>query len=240
MYPLLLTTIKRRITQIIRTFNLDLTHKTNPQGRKLKIKNEDALALALYQHRSTRATKKSVWEDFEDELDCSYKTCVEAMNRVAIFTMKILFLLMRLGKKHSHIVKYTDATDIPVCLAKNGSRHRTMQHFADWGHSGKGWYYGLKMTMTRDASGNILSLRFSHPGANDRDLFRSVNRDIHGIIVADAGYVSKELEEDMFIEGKRWILIKPYKTMKRICTAWQAKLYNSRFQIEFDFRSLKL
>jgi len=44
----------------------------------------------------------------------------------------------------------------------------------------------------------------------------------------------------MFDEGKRWILVKPYKTMKRMCTRWQYRLYNSRFAIEFDFRSLKL
>jgi len=44
----------------------------------------------------------------------------------------------------------------------------------------------------------------------------------------------------MNIDGKRWVMICPYKTMKRIMTAWQEKLYRSRFQIEFDFRSMKL
>jgi len=240
MYPALITKLKNRILEIVRTFKIKLTHRTHPQGRPLKIKEEDALTLALYQHASTRATKKSVYDDFKETLRCSYKTLVVAMNRAAVWSMRILFLLMRLGKKHGHIVKYTDATDLPVCLTKNGGRHRTMRHLADWGHSGKGWYYGLKMTMTRDARGNILGLRFTHPGANDRDIFRSINKDIDGVIVADAGYVSKELERDMFIEGKRWILVKPYKSMRKLCTRWQAKLYNSRLVIEFDFRSLKL
>lgn len=96
------------------------------------------------------------------------------------------------------------------------------------------------MTMTRDATGNILGLRFSDANRNDRDIFRSINKNIEGIIVADAGYVSKKLEEDMNIEGKRWILIRPYKTMRKLAADWQLKLYRSRFQIEFDFRSLKL
>lgn len=240
MYPQIFTTIKQKITHIVSIFHLNLNHKSHPQGRPLKITTEDALALALYRHTSTRATKKSVWEDFKQVLACSYKTLVLSLNRVATLSLRILFLFMRLGKKHAHIVKYTDATDIPVCLTKNGASHKTMKHLADWGRSGKGWYYGLKMTMTRDATGHILGLRFTSPKANDRDIFRSINRDIEGIIVADAGYVSKELELDMFIEGKRWILIKPYKTMKKLCTKWQAKLYNSRFAIEFDFRSLKL
>jgi len=44
----------------------------------------------------------------------------------------------------------------------------------------------------------------------------------------------------MYIEGRRWILIKPYKTMKKLMTKWQEELYKGRFSIEFDFRNLKL
>lgn len=240
MYPQLLKTIKQSITQLVEIFHLNLNRKTNPQGRPLKIENKDALALALYQHTSTRATKKSVWNDFKDALRCSYKTLVCAMNRASVWSMKILFLLMRMGKKYGHIVKYTDATDLPVCLKKNADSNRTMRGLAELARSSKGWYYGIKMTMTRDAAGNILGLGFTAPNKNDRDIFRSINADIGGIIVADAGYVSKQLENDMNVEGKRWVLIRPYKTMKRIMTAWQDRLYRSRFQIEFDFRSMKL
>lgn len=240
MYPQLFQILKTKIAHLVRVLHLNLNHKSHPQGRKLKIGNEDALTLALYRHTSTRATKKSVFEDFKDVLSCSYKTLVLALNRVSLWSMRILFLLMRLGKRHGHPVKYTDATDLPVCLKKNADSHRVMRGFAGWGHSSKGWYYGLKMTMTRDARGNILGLRFTAPAKNDRDIFRSINRDIFGVIVADAGYVSKQLERDMHIEGKRWILIRPFKTMKKIMTRWQERLYRSRFMIEFDFRSLKL
>ena len=58
----ILHNLKNRIKTIIQTFKINLTHKKNPQGRHLKIENDDALALALYQHASTRATKKSVYE----------------------------------------------------------------------------------------------------------------------------------------------------------------------------------
>ena len=96
------------------------------------------------------------------------------------------------------------------------------------------------MTMTRDHDGRLLTLKFTLPGANDRDIFRTINHDISGIIVADAGYVSGQLERDMYIENKRWILIRPYKSMKKLMAKWQEDLYRGRFQIEFDFRSLKM
>ena len=239
MFPETFHKLQSIVTQCIEQFTL-IAKEEIPKGRPLKISKEDALVFALYLHRSTRATKKSVYDDFMVSLDCSYKTFVCAVNRAGTLALRLLFKLMRLGRKHAHLLKFTDATDIPVCLAKNAKKHRVMKGLAGWGYSGKGFYYGLKMTMTRDDDGRMLGLRFTAPKTNDRDIFREINREIDGIIVADAGYVSKQLEREMYVDGKRWVLIKPFKTMKKLAEAWQLALYNRRFRIEFDFRSLKL
>lgn len=162
------------------------------------------------------------------------------MNAAAALCTRILFLIMRWGRKHQHFIKYTDATDIPVCLKKNGDSHKTMSGLADIGRSTKGWFYGIKLTITRDAQGRLLAVLFTRANANDREICRKINKHIYGTIVLDAGYVSKKLEQDMYIENKRWLLIRPYKTMKKLMTKRQEELYKGRFQIEFDFRSLKM
>lgn len=238
MFPIIYRKLKQIVTQLSKTTRL--FDETLKSGRPRKINNIDAVSLALYQHQSTRATKRSVYEDFKDILNCSYKTLVVSMNKVAMICLKFLFILMDFNKKNSHLVKYTDATDIPVCLKKNADDHKTMKNLAGFGRSTKGWFYGLKMTMTRDHDGKLLGLRFTLPKANDRDICRDINQDINGIIVLDAGYVSYQLEKDMYLENRRWLLIRPYKTMKKLMTAWQFHLYNGRFKIEFDFRSLKM
>jgi hypothetical protein len=238
MTPAIFSKIKSIITQLSQTFKL--FDETPKSGRPRKINNIDALSLALYKQASTRATKKSVYEDFKDVLRCSYKTLVVWINKIATVSLRLLFIIMRLGRKHQHLIKYTDSTDIPVCLKKNMDDHQTMKGLADIGHSTKGWYYGLKMTITRDHDGKLLALKFTSPKTNDRDIFRSINKDIYGIIVADAGYVSYQLEKDMNIDNKRWILIRAYKSMKKLATEWQLKLYAGRFKIEFDFRDMKL
>ena len=238
MIPQMFTTIKSIVTQLSQTYKfLDETPKN---GRPRKITPLNSLTLALYQHQSTRATKKSVYEDFKEALKCTYKTLVVSLNQSARASLRLLHIIMRWGRTHAHLVKYTDATDIPVCLHKNADSHRTMRGLAGLGRSTKGWYFGLKMTMTRDHDGRLLGLQFTSPGANDRTTFRDINRDIYGIIVADAGYVSAQLEKDMYVDGKRWLLIRPYKTMKKLMTKWQERLYRGRFRIEFDFRDLKL
>jgi hypothetical protein len=238
MIPLIYVQCKSIVTQLCNQFKIVM--ETSSTGRPRAISQRDALTLALYQHQSTRVTKKSVYEDFKHTLKCSYKTMVVAMNKAGLTALRLLFIIMRLGKKHSHIVKYTDATDMPVCLKKNADSHKTMQGLASWGRSSKGWFFGLKMTITRDYEGRLLAVKFTAPGTNDRHIFRTINKDITGIIAADAGYVSKQLEQDMYIENKRWILIKPYKTMKKLMTQWQEHIYKGRFSIEFDFRNLKL
>lgn len=234
----ILNNLKRSITQIVEIYNIDIS--AAPTGRPRKIQTIDALSLALYQHQSTRTTKISVYRDLKSTLHCSYKTFVVTLNKVGTLAGRILIYLMRTNISSSHFIKYTDATDIPVCLKKNADKHKTMAGLSGFGHSTKGWYYGLKMTMTRDADGRLLGLMFTLPGMNDRDIFRSINKDLMGILVADAGYVSKALEKDMSIENKRILLIRPYKTMKRLATLWQLAIYKGRFQIEFDFRALKL
>ena len=238
MIPAIYSKIKSIVTHISKTFKL--FEETPKSGRPRKISNINALTLAIYQHQSTRATKKSVYEDFKPLLRCSYKTLVVWINKIAFISLRLLAMIMSLNKKYAHLIKYTDATDSPVCLKKNADTHKVMKNLADWGRSTKGWYYGLKMTMTRDADGKLLALNFNRPNTRDQTIFKSMNQDIYGIIVADAGYVSKKLENDMNIENKRLLLIRPYKNMRKVATFWQLKIYRGRFNIEFDFRDLKL
>lgn len=230
--------LKAVVSQLSHQFKL--VKETSANGRPRKINPIDAAALSLYQHQSTRTTKKSVYEDFKHTLKCSYKTLVVSINAAAALCTRILFLIMRWGRQHQHLVKYTDSTDIPVCLKKNADSHKTMAGLAELARSTKGWFYGLKLTITRDVDGKLLAVLFTRANDNDRDICRKINKDIQGVIVLDAGYVSKELEQDMYIERKRWLLIRPYKTMRKLMTKWQEELYKGRFSIEFDFRQIKM
>ncbi len=239
MKSMIFKKLKAVVTRLSNQFQL-VKPEMSASGRPRKISPINALTLSLYRHASTRATKKSVYDDFKETLRCSYKTLVVSINQAAIISARLLFLIMRLGRKNQHLVKYTDATDIPVCLKKNADSHKTMAALAELGRNAKGWYFGLKLTITRDAEGRLLAILFTRANANDREICKKINKDIHGIIVMDAGYVSKELEQAMYVEKKRWLLIRPYKTMKKLMTKWQEDLYRGRFQIEFDFRSIKL
>ncbi len=207
-------------------------------GRKLAITPEDTVALSLFKQAQGIETKKSVWQIFN--LKCSYKTLVVNMNRMAIWALLILQSILKWNQKHSHIVKHTDSTDIPVCLTKNGSRHRTMSAYATWAHGPKGWYYGLKLSLTADLDRNVLAVFLNSGNSSDRKTFKTMNKDLLGIFVADAGYISKDLEREFYIENKRILFAKPRANMKRIATTFQTRLYDTRMLIELNFRNLKM
>lgn len=230
--------LKQKVTFFYDKLKLVKYEKT--KGRKLSIPIIDILTLALYKQASTRQTKKSLWNDFKKELGCSYKTLVVNLNRFFLLALVILLQILRLNRKGARLIKHTDSTDMPVCLNKNAGYHKTMAAIASWGHSGKGLYYGLRLHLTSDLLRKILSFSFTSANGSERTQFLKLNKDLEGIFVADAGYTSKELEEEFYIENKRILFAKPRKNMKKLMTEFQSRLYNTRMTIELNFRNLKM
>ena len=231
-------TLKDKVSFIYEKLKLSKFEKST--GRKLKISIPDTITLALYKQTQGITAKKSVWNDFKKILKCSYKTLVVNLNRCSLLALLILRIILGENGKKSHIVKHTDSTDIPVCLNKNARYHQTMKLLSSWGYSGKGWFYGLKLHLTSDLKRKMLSISFTRGNAGDRSQFMKLNKDLEGIFAADAGYLSKELEKEFYVENKRILFSKPRKNMKKVITFFQKKLYDTRMIIELNFRNLKM
>jgi hypothetical protein len=230
--------LKQKVNFFYQKLKLYKYEKT--KGRKLAIPIVDTITLALYRQASSRATKKSLWNDFSKILKCSYKTLVVNLNKCSILCLQILKCIFLSNRQNSHIIKHTDSTDIPVCLNKNAKYHKTMKIVSSWGHSGKGLFYGLKLHLTSDLKRRILSISFASGNVGDRSQFMKLNKDLNGIFIADAGYVSGDLEKEFYRENKRILFTKPRKNMKKVITFFQKKLYDTRMTIELNFRNLKM
>ncbi len=207
-------------------------------GRPLAVAGEETIAMALFKQNAGIGTKKKIFEIFRPKE--SYKTLCVEMNRFALQALLVLNAILKWNQKNAHLIKHTDSTDIPVCLNKNAKNHRTMKILSSWGHSGKGMYYGLKMSVTTDLKRNLLAVKFTSANGDNRKTFRKMNQNINGIFVADAGYVSKDLEKEFYIEHKRILFTKPRANMKKMITSFQYHLYNTRMLIELNFRNLKM
>lgn len=208
------------------------------KGRKLLISIIDIITLGIFRSRQNIATKKSLAEIFN--LSRSYKTLVVNLNRFGALIGVVLAALISSNRESAHQIKHTDATDIPVCLPKNAKHHRTMRGLAEWGHSGKGWFYGLKLHLTSDLHRRVLALMFSSGNKADSSMFAKLNRDLEGIFIADAGYTGERLAREFHIEKRRWLLARPRSNMKKLWSELDNLLYSTRMIVEGNFCSLKM
>lgn len=209
-------------------------------GRKLAMPIVDYLTFALLKHSCQITTKKKLYQMFELASHCSYKTLVVNINRWARLAAIILTLILKANRTNASHIKHTDSTDIPVCLNKNANKHKTMKGLASWSHSGKGYYYGLKLHLTSDLAKRMLALKITSANVDDREMFIPLNQDMSGLFISDAGYVSRELERKFNEEGKHRALINPRKNMKKLATFVDTMVYNTRMIIELNFRNLKM
>ena len=209
-------------------------------GRPLALPIEKIISLAIFKKKNNIATTKSLYEIFNLKKRCSYKTLVVNLIRWAKLGATILFFLLKINRQNADQVKHIDATEIPVCLFKNANRHKTMKDFASFMRGAKGTYFGLKMHLCSDLKRRLLSIKFTTANKDEREMVMDVCQDWEGIFVADAGYISEKLSREFYQEHRRIRFVKPRKNMKKLMTKFQENLYNTRMQIEFNFRDLKL
>ncbi len=228
-------TIKRTVMAISKHLRFDTL--LNKIGRKSALSIEQVMALALFRHKQNIATIKSLYEIFKP--DCSYKTLVVSLNRWAPLAALILNLIMKSNKRKAHLIKHIDSTDIAVCLFKNAHAHKTMKRLAAFGRGGKGAFYGLKLHLLTDLFQKLLSLKFTSANVDDRKVVMDLSRNLCGIFVADAGYVSQKPSKMFNQDYLRVLFAKPRANMKKLMTDWQELLYRTRSRIEINFRNLK-
>lgn len=228
------------LRQVVEFFykQLKLDKFEKSKGRNLALSISETISLAIFKQSNNIATKKSIFEIFKPK--CSYKTLVVNMNRFAHLALLILVIILKNNRKNQHFIKHTDSTEIPVCSNRKAKEHQTMKGFANWGYTGKGSFFGLKLHITTDLNRKLLSVRFTSGSVDDREIFLKLNKDLLGLFIADAGYVSKKLQQDFCQKGKRALLVKPRKNMKRVMTKFQEFLYSTRMLIELNFRNLKM
>ncbi len=228
--------IKTIVSQFFKT--LKWKEREHPLGRKPILLNSEIVAAVVFKQRENIATKKGLYEILEPE--CSYNRFVVALNRVAEYLAAIIAAVLKFFRAKAHPLKFTDSTDIPVCLPKNASHHKTMRELSAWSKTGKGSFYGLKLHLSADCEGRALALKLTPGNSDDRQIFRKMNAKLKGLFVADAGYVGEEFERGFFIPNERMVITGTRKNMRKLATEIHIALLNLRMRIEIHFRVLKL
>ena len=119
-------------------------------------------------------------------------------------------------------------------------RSKTMKGLANFSKNSKGTFFGLKMHIITDLRRKILRVKFTAGNVDDREMVIPLSKDLIGIFMADAGYISKKLAKEFYQESKRILIANPRVNMRKLMTKFEEFLYGTRMLIELNFRSLKL
>ena len=130
----------------------------------------------------------------------SYNRFVELMQSV-LLPMTMFAKTCCLGNCTG--ISFVDSTPIRVCKTKRISRNKVFKDVATTGKSTMGWFHGFKLHIVINDKGEILSFCVTQANVDDRDPLKNEGflKDIFGKLFGDKGYISKELQKLLFVDG---------------------------------------
>ena len=130
----------------------------------------------------------------------SYNRFVELEKTVAVHM--VLFIKKRLLGKCTGI-SFADSTLLRVCRNQRIHSHRVFNGLAQRGKCSLGWFYGFKLHLICNDRGELLNFMITPGNVDDREPLKMKRfvEAIYGKLVADKGYVSRELFRRLFFDG---------------------------------------
>lgn len=112
-------------------------------------------------------------------------------------------------------ISFIDPTALDVCDNRRIYSHKAFKGIAQRGKSSTGWFYGFKLYLVVDDSGEILSFFVTPGDVDDRNLevIEKISCELFGKLIGDRGYISQKLLEKLYSKGIQ-LITKVKKNMK--------------------------
>ncbi len=95
-------------------------------------------------------------------------------------------------------ISYIDATSIAVCHPKRISRNKVFKGLAELGKTTYGWFFGFKLHMVINETGEIQGVTLTKGNVDDRKPVPKLTEKLTGLLFGDKGYIKKELFAKLF------------------------------------------
>ena len=154
-----------------------------------------------------------------------------------VLTLLRLYLATTLGDCSG--VSFVDSTRLRVCDNRRISSHRVFADIAACSKTSIGWFYGFKLHLVINDSGEILEGVLTPGNIDDRKPLGKFAERLHGSLYGDRGYISKDIRESLRERGIN-LVYKVRKNMEPLdLSASDEVLLKKRTLIESVIRELK-
>ena len=137
-------------------------------------------------------------------------------------------------------VSFIDSTALEVCDNHRIHNHKVFEGVAERGKGSMGWFYGLKLHLVINDCGEILACQITPANVDDRKPVPALCKHLFGKLIADRGYISQPLFEQLFDTFNVQLITRLRKNMKnRLMSLFDKLLLRKRAIIESVFDQLK-
>lgn len=113
-----------------------------------------------------------------------------------------------------HGISFIDSTALLVCDNHRIHSHKVFAELAERGRGSMGWFYGFKLHLVINDQGELLACQITPGNVDDREPVPTLCRRLFGKLIADRGYISQPLFEQLLNTFGVQLITKLRKNMK--------------------------
>ncbi len=178
---------------------------TNVPASRLSLSEIMAICMAF--HLSGYTTFKQYyqqlvlvhWQPYFPSLVC-YEHFVK-LEKQTIFPLYAFLWSECIGERQG--LSFMDSFKLAVCHNRGIFSHRVFEGLAARGKTSVDWFFGFKLHLTINTKAELLGFALSAGNTDDRNraIIKQLTHFVEGILVADKGYISKALTEELAGKG---------------------------------------
>jgi transposase len=110
-----------------------------------------------------------------------------------------VYLQSRYGENTG--ISFMDSTTWVVCHNRRIHSHKVFKSLAKRGKNSMGWFYGFKLHLVVNDRGELLAFRLTPGDVDDRRPVPDLTQGLTGKLIADRGYISQRLFDELWERG---------------------------------------
>jgi hypothetical protein len=220
-----------------------LADGSKKRRRSGQLSTSEMMTIIIYFHQSHYRNFKAYYtEHVCQHLRSEFPNLV-SYERFVILMPSVLGPLSAYLKSlygHCHGISFIDATALSLCDNHRIHNHKVFAGLAQRGKGSMGWFYGFKLHLVINDGGELLACQITPGNVDDRQPVPVLCSRLFGKLIADRGYISQPLFEQLLDTFRVQLITKLRKNMKnRLLPLMDKLLLRKRAIIESVVDQLK-
>ena len=204
-----------------------LAEGSKKRRRAGQLRVSEIMTIIIYFHQSQYRNFKAYYtEHVSKHLRAEFPNLV-SYERFVILMPSVLGPLSAYLKSlygGCHGISFIDSTALRVCDNHRIHHHKALAEFAERGKGSMGWFYGFKLHLVINDAGELLACQITPGNVDDRKPVPTLCKHLFGKLIADRGYISQPLFEQLLETFGVQLITKLKKNMKNRLLPWMDKL----------------